>query len=588
MTLRRSCALSASIALVAACRGSGTPGPSPDGAISATVPASFPVGWRFTAGGDTAAFGENEMVVSNSELASEAGLEILAAGGSAVDAAVATGFALAVTHPTAGNIGGGGFAIIRLANGDKGAIDFRETAPAAATRDMFVDPATGKTTSKSITGHLAAGVPGSVAGLLEMLDRYGTMKRARVMAPAIRLAHGFPISPSLARALKNDSARLCRFAGCATFFPKGVALNEYDTLRQPDLARTLERISAEGAKGFYSGPVARAIADEMRRGGGLITEADLASYRPHWRKPIVAQYHGHTIISMPPASSGGTTLIETLNIFDAFGAPPPAGSTQSLHRMLGALQLAFIDRNNYLGDPDMVRDLPIKKLTDKDYARQQRARLSETRYVSTKDLGPGIPVAEGTHTTHYSVVDRAGNAVATTTTINTSFGSAVWIPGGGFLMNNEMDDFTAQPGTPNGYGLVQGEANAIAPRKRMLSAMAPTIVLDARDDVALVIGSAGGPRIISGVAQIIVNVIDHRMSLWDAMAAPRVHFQGLPEAVGFDRNGISQPVLDSLTAMGWTFEGGGGASSSPVAIRRLRNGWEGAFDPRTSGGVAAR
>ena len=587
MLTNRLIAVISAAALLAGCRGPNASSSAPAGP-EPSVTASFPPGWRFTAG-TQASFAENEMVVSNGPLASEAGLEILAAGGSAVDAAVATGFALAVVHPAAGNIGGGGFAVIRLGNGVTRAIDFREVAPAAATRDMYVDSA-GKLTNKGRVGHLASGVPGSVAGLLAILDRDGTMKRAQVLAPAIRLARGFAMSEGLARSLQRDSTALCRFAGCATFFPNGAAaIKAGDSLRQPELARTLERIAAEGTDGFYRGPVARAIAAEMKRGGGIITEADLAAYRVKWRKPIVGEYHGYTIISMPPASSGGTTLIETLNILDAFGTPAPAGSVQNLHRMLGALQLAFIDRNNYLGDPDFVRDLPVAKLTDRKYAQQQRARLSETRYVSTKELGPGLSVmAEGVHTTHYSVVDRAGNAVAVTTTLNGSYGSSVWVPGAGFLMNNEMDDFTSQPGTPNGFGLVQGEANAIVPGKRMLSAMAPTIVLDARKNVALVIGSAGGPRIISGVAQIIANVIDHRMSLYDAMAAPRVHFQGLPEAVGFERDGIAAAVLDSLKAMGWSFEGGGGASSSPVAIRRVSNGWEGVFDPRTSGGVAGR
>ena len=573
--------------MLAACHNHGSTGAAPAGP-EPSVAVTFPAGWRFTAG-TRAAFAENEMVVSNGPLASEAGLEILAAGGSAVDAAVATGFALAVVHPAAGNIGGGGFAVIRLGNGITRAIDFREMAPAAATRDMYIDPATGKVGNKGRVGHLASGVPGSVAGLLAMLDRDGTMKRAQVLAPAIRLAKGFVLSEQLARAFQRDSNSLCRFGHCEAFFPNGVALKAGDTLRQPALARTLERIAAEGEKGFYRGPVAQAIAAEMKRGGGIITEADLAAYRVKWRKPLVGEYHGHTIISMPPASSGGTTLIETLNILDAFGAPAPAGSVQNLHRMLGALQLAFIDRNNYLGDPDFVRNLPISKLIDRKYAQQQRARLSETKYVSTKELGPGLTaVGEGVHTTHYSVVDRAGNAVAVTTTLNGGYGSNVWIPDAGFLMNNEMDDFTSQPGTPNGFGLVQGEANAIVPGKRMLSAMAPTIVLDARKEVALVIGSAGGPRIISGVAQIIANVIDHRMSLWDAMAAPRIHFQGLPEAVGFERDGIAPAVVDSLTAMGWSFEGGGGASSSPIAIRRVLGGWEGVFDPRTQGGVAGR
>jgi gamma-glutamyltranspeptidase/glutathione hydrolase len=279
-------------------------------------------------------------------------------------------------------------------------------------------------------------------------------------------------------------------------------------------------------------------------------------------------------------------MVELFNILEAFGPAAPPASTLWLHRMLGAMQLAFIDRNAYLADPDVVK-VPVAKLIDKKYAAVQRARLSDTRYVPTSTLSPGLERREGTHTTHYSVVDRMGNAVSTTTTINGSYGSGVWVPDGGFLLNNEMDDFAAQPGTPNMYGLVQGDANAVGPGKRMLSAMSPTIVLDPHGRVLLVIGSAGGPRIITGVGQIILNVIDHRMSLHDAMAAPRMHFQGLPETVALDSGGFAQPVLDSLKAMGWTF-GRGSASSSNVAIRRVRGGWEGAFDPRTTGGVAGR
>ncbi len=528
------------------------------------------------------------MVVSNAPLASQAGLDVLAAGGNAVDAAVATGFALSVVFPSAGNIGGGGFAVIRMANGRTAALDYRETAPSRATHDMYLDPATGKLTDKSIVGHLASGVPGSVAGLLATLEKFGTLQRAAVIAPALRLARdGFVVDAALARSLRSDSALICRFAGCATYFPAGHALRAGDTLRQPALARTLERIITAGADGFYRGAVARAIAAEMQRGGGLITEADLAAYKPAWRTPVVGHYREHTLISMPPSSSGGITLVETLNILSAFGPPAPAASVTAIHRMLGAFQLAFVDRNAYIADPDAVK-VPVAKLIDPKYAVAQRARLADGHYVPTPQLGPGLTVSEGDHTTHYSVVDRFGNAVATTTTINGSYGSHVWVPDGGFFMNNEMDDFAAQPGMPNMFGLVQGEANAVGPGKRMLSAMSPTIVLDQGGKLFLVIGCAGGPRIITTVAQIIVNVIDYRMTLYDAFAAPRMHFQGLPEVVAIERGGLAQPVLDSLTAMGWKFDARGSASSSPVAIRRVAGGWEGTFDPRTSGGVAGR
>ncbi len=569
---------------VAACRPPATTAP-----VRPTTSelASFPSTWTLRPGGRAIATTE-AMVASNAPRASEAGAAILAAGGNAVDAAVATGFALAVAYPEAGNIGGGGYTVIRMADGRTAALDYRETAPRGATRDMFIDTVTGKATDRSVVGHLASGVPGAVAGLLAALERFGTLPREQVIAPALALARdGLVVDSALAASVRRDSALICRFAGCARFFPGGRAPRAGDTLRQPELARTLERIIADGAGGFYRGPVAEAIAAEMQRGGGLITTDDLAAYRPAWREPVRGRYRGHTILAMAPSSSGGVTLAETLHILEAFGPAAPRGSVTALHRLLGALQLAFIDRNEYLADPDAV-PVPVERLTSAAYARAQRARLSDTRYVPTPALAPGLGAArdEPVHTTHYSVVDRAGNAVSTTTTINGLFGSGVWVPEAGFFLNNEMDDFTALPGQPNMFGLVQGEANAVAPGKRMLSAMSPTIVLDSQGDVLLVVGSRGGPRIISGVAQVITNVIDYGLSLHDAMAAPRMHFQGLPETVSFEAGGFAEPVLDSLRAMGWRFERGG--SGSPVAIRRTATGWEGTWDPRAAGGVAGR
>jgi gamma-glutamyltranspeptidase/glutathione hydrolase len=548
--------------------------------------ASFPSEWRLKAGG-RAPFAEREMVASNAPLASQAGLEVLAAGGNAVDAAVATGFALAVVYPEAGNLGGGGYAVIRMADGRTAALDYREKAPAAATRDMFIDPATGRPGDKSLVGHLASGVPGAVAGLLAQHERFGALPRAAVLAPAIRLAReGFLADSAFVRSVARDSALICRFAGCATFFPGGRALAAGTVFRQPELARTLERIAAGGHRGFYDGEIPRAIEAEMRRGGGVITAADLAAYRPAWRTPLTGAYRGHGILAMPPSSSGGVTVIEALNLLEAAGPPAPAGSAAALHRLLGAFQLAFIDRNEYIADPDVVA-VPVDRLTDKAYAAAQWKRLDPTRYVPTRTLAPGLgPRREGDETTHYSVVDRFGNAVATTTTVNGLHGSGVWVPGAGFFLNNEMDDFAAQPGQPNMFGLVQGEANAVGPGKRMLSAMSPTIVLDRQGQVLLVVGSRGGPRIITGVAQVILNVVDHGMSLADAMAAPRVHFQGLPETVSYERGGFAADVLTALTRMGWQLAPGG--SGSPVAILRVRGGWEGMWDPRAAGGVAGR
>ncbi len=562
--------------------------PPPTSTPGTSELASFPHTWSLRPGG-RATTSTSEMVASNAPLASAAGAAILAAGGNAVDAAVATGFALAVVYPEAGNIGGGGYAVIRMADGRTAAVDYREVAPRAATRDMFVDPATGRASNRSVIGHLAVGVPGAVAGLLETLDRFGTMPRSSVLAPALSLAReGFIVDSALSASIRRDSALICRFAGCAVWLPGGRVPAVGDTIRQPALARTIEHIIADGRDGFYRGAVAEAVASEMRRGGGLILADDLAAYRPAWREPLRGRYRGHEIIAMPPSSSGGVTLIEALGILEAFGPAAPAGSTTALQRMLGAFQLAFIDRNEYLADPDVI-PVPTDRLTDPVYHRAQRARLNDTAYVPTATLVPGLrspSTREPVETTQYSVVDRFGNAVSTTTTINGLFGAKVFVAEAGFFLNNEMDDFTALPGQPNMFGLVQGEANAVAPGKRMLSAMAPTIVLDPQGEVLLVLGSRGGPRIITGVAQVISGVIDHGLSLYDAMAAPRLHFQAQPEVVSYESGGVHPAVLDSLRRRGWRLEPGG--SGSPVAIMRTAGGWDGTWDPRATGGVAGR
>jgi gamma-glutamyltranspeptidase/glutathione hydrolase len=578
--------LALAVLLPAACR---PIGPLPGGTPGTSELASFPATWSIPAGG-RAVTSTQEMVASNAPLASAAGASILAAGGNAADAAVATGFALAVVYPEAGNLGGGGYSVIHLADGRTAAIDYREVAPRRATRDMFVDPATGRATDASVIGHRAVGVPGAVAGLLAAHERYGTLPRAQVLAPAIALARdGFPADSSLVASLRRDSALICRYAGCATWFPGGRTPRVGDTVRLDALARTLMHLSADGADGFYRGVVAAAIVAEMQRGGGLIRAEDLAAYAPAWRTPLRGQYRGHTLLAMPPSSSGGVTLVEALGILEAFGPAAPPASTTALHRMLGAFQLAFIDRNEYLADPD-VHPVPTEQLTAPAYHRAQQARLDPARYIPTPQLAPGLSTAartpEPTETTHYAVVDRWGNAVSTTTTINGLFGSKVFVEDVGIFLNNEMDDFTVLPGQPNMFGLVQGEANAVAPGKRMLSAMAPTIVLDPRGQVLLVVGSRGGPRIITGVAQVITNVVDYRMSLYDALAAPRMHFQGLPEVVSFEAGGFRDAVLDSLRTMGWHLERGG--SGSPVAIKRTATGWEGTWDPRAAGGVAGR
>ncbi|MEA3246460.1 MAG: gamma-glutamyltransferase [Gemmatimonadota bacterium] len=540
---------------------------------------AFPAGWRFTPGAP-ATFAEHAMVVSVSRYASEAGVEILKAGGNAVDAAVATGFALAVTSPSNGNIGGGGFMTIRLADGRSMTLDYREVAPAAATRNMYLDE-NGKLTSKSTVGYLASGVPGSVAGMAEAVAKYGTMPLARVMAPAIRLAReGFVADSNFTRG-GQCSRLIAQFGGKDLFCPDGNAVPLGARFRQPDLARTLQMIADGGPRAFYEGPIADSLVAEMQRGGGIITKADLRNYKPVWRTPVTGTYRGYTLISMPPASSGGTTMVETLNILENFAPLPPAGSTEYAHLVAEALRRSFTDRNEKLGDPAFVK-VPMAQLTDKGYAKTLAAQVDRSQASKTPKFNPG---AEPEHTTHYSVVDAMGNAVATTTTLNGGYGSGVWVRGGGFFMNNEMDDFAAAPGQPNMFGLVQGEVNAIQPGKRMLSAMSPTIVLDPQGKLLMVSGAAGGPTIITATMEVILNVIEHGMTLADAMRAPRLHHQALPDQLDYETRGLAGPVVDSLKAMGHAV-GTRGGLATVNSILRVKGGWQGVAEPRSAGSAA--
>ena len=521
------------------------------------------------------------MVVSNSDIASRVGADIMRRGGNAVDAAVAVGFAMTVTYPGAGNIGGGGFMVIRLANGESAALDYREVAPKGASRDMYLD-SLGKLTDKSIVGYLAVGVPGSVAGMIEALRKYGTMSLRDVIAPAITLAsEGWTIDSSFSRGLGSDSGLVARFEGRRIFFPGGAAIPPGALLRQPELAWTLRQIAERGPDGFYTGPVADSLVAEMQRGGGIITLEDLRSYRPIWRTPVRGTYRGYTIISMPPASSGGITMTEALNVLETYERPAPYGTTQWAHRLAESYQRAFMDRNSKIGDPAFVQ-VPQEQLTSKSYARTLRSTIDEGRHTPT----PQINTAgrDGMHTTHYSVVDGLGNAVAVTTTLNETYGSGVWVRGAGFFLNDEMDDFAAQPGSPNMFGLVQGEQNAIVPGKRMLSAMTPTVVLDSIGQVLMVVGGAGGPTIITGTSQIILNVIDYRMSLADAMRAPRLHHQSLPDTLIWERGGLTDAVADSLRAMGHGLRPTRGLVNIN-AIMRVRGGWHGVSEPRSHGGA---
>jgi gamma-glutamyltranspeptidase/glutathione hydrolase len=519
------------------------------------------------------------MVVSGSPLASEVGREILEQGGNAVDAAVAVGFALAVVHPEAGNIGGGGFMIIRTGDGRVQALDYREMAPELATRDMY----RGAGEDASVTGHLSAGVPGAVAGLTEAHHRFGKLSLAAVIAPAIRLAsEGFLVDEYRSRSIGEDSARLVLFpASRATFLPADRPPAPGSTFRQPELGATLEAIRDSGAAGFYRGRVAELLVAEMKRGGGLISLKDLDAYRAIWRDPVEISYRGYTIYSMPPASSGGVTMGEILNIMEGYGPLPPFGSASLMHREAEAMRRAFTDRNTYLGDPGFVRN-PVDRLLSKAYAADLRRQIGE-RASPTPTFDPASRV--GSSTTHYSVVDAEGNAVSCTTTLNNSYGGAVTVTGAGFLLNDEMDDFATSPGEPNMYGLVQGEANAIAPGKRMLSAMTPSIVLDPRKQLYLVVGTPGGPRIITMVYHVISNVIDHRMSLADAVVAPRMHHQGLPDSLMVERDGFTAEALSSLRARGHALSIGG-HWGDVEGIIRTGQGWQGVSDPRLGGGGA--
>ena len=590
---RSRAALLSTLLVVAACHPQPSAAPAPVSGPTAIVEprdatrvamaaanAAFPSGWRFPVGVKPTE-AEHAMVVSNSRLASEAGIEILKAGGNAVDAAVATGFALAAAFPSAGNIGGGGFMNIRMADGRSMTLDYREMAPLASSRDMYVD-ANGKLTNNSTVGYLASGVPGSVAGMAEALKKYGTMTLAQVMAPAIRLAEqGFTVDSQFSRGIEGGRRAITPFEGKAVFFPGGEAAKPGTRLVQSDLARTLKLIAEKGPKAFYEGPIADSLVAEERRGGGIITKEDLRRYKPEWRTPIKSTYRGYTLLAMPPSSSGGITMAETLNILENFAPLPPAGSAKYAHLLAESYRRAFMDRNSKLGDPAFVKN-PLNQLTSKTYAKVLAAQIdlkhaSKTPAFETR--------AEGMQTTHYSVVDNMGNAVATTTTLNGGYGSGVWVRGGGFFMNNEMDDFAAQPGTPNMFGLVQGEANAIRPGKRMLSAMDPTIVLDPQGKLLMVTGAAGGPTIITATMEVILNVIEQHMTLADAMRAPRLHHQALPDTLRYETNGMSVATVDSLRAMGHAVAPNRGSLANVNSILRVPGGWHGVYEPRSVGGA---
>ncbi|OZC04775.1 gamma-glutamyltransferase [Rubricoccus marinus] len=498
------------------------------------------------------------MVVSAEVNASTAGVEILKAGGNAVDAAVATGFALAVTFPIAGNIGGGGFMVIRMPDGTATTIDYRETAPAASTRDMFLDSTGTYVPERSRVGTLASGVPGAVAGLLMAHERYGSLPLAQVMAPAIRLAEGYALSREQAERFNGYRPRFETFASTAKYFAPEAGFGAGETFRQGDLAAVLKRIAARGRDGFYRGETADLLVAEMERGGGLITHADLAAYRAVEREAVRGSYRGYGVISMPPPSSGGVALVQLLRSVEPYDLRAMGfNSSATVHLMAEAMRRVYADRAEWLGDPDFT-PVPVSGLTGVNYVRERMADFNPYRADTSATVSYGVPLAgESDETTHYSVVDAGGMAVSTTTTLNGGYGSMLVVDGAGFFLNNEMDDFAAAPGVPNMFGLVGTEANAVGPGKRMLSSMTPTILETPEGELFMVIGSPGGARIITTVFQVILNVIDHEMHIQAAVAAPRIHHQWLPDVLYAERQSLSADVFMALEQRGWSVREGG-------------------------------
>jgi len=540
---------------------------------------------------------EHGMVVSAHNLATDVGVDVLRKGGNAVDAAVAVAYALAVVYPAAGNLGGGGFMTISMADGRKTFIDFREKAPLAATAGMYQDAQGNVIPGLSSEGHLAVGVPGTVSGMELARNKYGSMKRQALIAPAIRLAGaGFTLSQGDVELLETSTEQFRKDAPTAAIFLNhGVPYSAGQKLVQRDLAKTLTAISERGADGFYKGAVGRAIVASSKNGKGIITQADLDQYAPREMAPIECSYRGMQIISAPPPSSGGVVICEMLNILEGYPLKEWGfRSARAVHVQIEAMRRAYIDRNNFLGDPDFVSN-PVGHLLDKNYAATVRNSISMSKAGVSAELQPGVAGHEGTNTTHYSIVDRDGNAVSVTYTLNNWFGAQVTAAHTGVLLNDEMDDFTAKPGVANMYGLVQGEANAIAPGKRPLSSMTPTIVR--RDGkLLMVLGTPGGSRIPTTVFHTLINVIDYGMDIQEAVDAPRFHMQWMPDQTFVERFALSPDTQAMLGSMGHHFvdarasnhvdailAGAPSLDGKPVAGNRFY----GANDPRGHTGLAA-
>ncbi|HKB09639.1 MAG TPA: gamma-glutamyltransferase [Vicinamibacterales bacterium] len=531
--------------------------------------------------------GRHGMVVTMESIAADVGVSVLQKGGNAVDAAVAVGFAMAVTHPFAGNIGGGGYMLIRLADGRATFIDFRERAPEKSSRDMYLDAA-GSLTRDSIEGWRSSGVPGTVRGFEMALSRYGKRPWAENLAPAIELASkGFLVSYALSESLKGSRSLASSPESKRIFQKNGAFFDVGETLTQPELARTLERIARNGPAEFYEGETAKRFAEEMAKHRGLITQNDLRNYKAIERTPLTGKYKQYTVITAPPSSSGGTAILEMMGILEGTNYEKAgAGSASAIHWVAEAMRRAYADRNTYLGDPDFVK-VPLKGLLDPAYHARLRASIDPERATPSEQVAPGRPVgSEQLETTHYSVVDAEGNAVAVTYTLNGGYGNGITVPGLGFLLNNEMDDFSAKPGTPNMFGLVQGEANAIAPGKRPLSSMSPTmLVKDGK--LFMTAGAPGGGRIPTAVLQVMLNVVDFGMNVQDAIDAPRFHHQWLPDKLSLER-GISPDTVAILKSRGYDVDYAAGVVIAQVAAIVNDGGWlQGGSDGRSGAGKAA-
>ncbi len=526
---------------------------------------------------------DSAMVVTAHPLATEAGVAILQQGGNAYDAAVAVHLALAVVLPRAGNLGGGGFLVYRTGTGEKGALDFRERAPAAANKNMYLDSAGNVIDGLSIKGHLAAGVPGSVAGMAAMHQKLGVLPWADVVAPSIKLAEDGYVLTNYAAGLLNRFQESFKEVNGADFWLLKEEWKEGERMVQPELAATLKRIAAEGAAGFYEGETAELIAAEMQRGGGLITTADLANYTASWREPLQASYRGHNIVSMPPSSSGGVAVVQLLKGSEAYPMSEFGhNSSRSIHVMTELMRRTYADRATYLGDADYF-PVPVQRLTSNEYLKERMADISLTVATSSQEIKQGeVERIESFETTHYSITDSYGNAAAVTTTLNSFFGNKVYVKGAGFFLNNEMDDFSAKPGIPNQFGLVGSAANAIAPGKRMLSSMTPTIV-EKNDSLFMVLGTPGGSTIITNVYQVIVNAIDHQMNMQQAVDAKKIHAQWLPDIITIEEGAATEAVADSLQALGHELKFTSQMGRFQAIMRRSGGGYEGAADRTRTG-----